>query len=269
MKKSLSILSLLVVAAFTATASPQEAHWKYSTKGSTDIYVCNGLKGDFTAKLQHEGQPIIRKGKAFSLSITTTSNANTPHKGFANEFGTGLLSTGNPYADPQENAGDNAFALYIGSGQDIMTWRNNDQRKVELHLNNANNAVSNYALNHRNDGYKSTLTLSFTLSYTPAQEGNKSRIELSANKGSDVTFDPMVIEGAATGVLFEQLQNGGTISAPEGSKTDLRITSESDRMVITRSHYILAGLSAATLLVLCMAFFTGKVKKKKKLKAIH
>ncbi len=268
MKITLLSLSLLAAFALNSTAAPQEITWKHSTKGQTDIYTCRGIKGDFLAKLQHEGQAIIKKGKPFSITITTTSNANTPNEGFANEYGTGLLGTSNPYYEPLSNAGDNSFNIYVGNGKTVPVpgWKDSDQSKVELHINNANNQVSNYAINHKNDGYKSTLTLSFTLTYTPPREGNKARMELIANKGSDVTFDPLTIDGISTGVLFENLQNGGSYPTPLGTKTDLTLTTESDRVVINQSHYVLGGLCAATFLILSAIFFSGKAKKKKKKK---
>ncbi len=264
MKKALTVLSLLAVFALSASAlaQPHKVKWKREFKDHTDVYFCKGIEGDFLAKTTYQGNPILSEGKAFKISITTTTNANNSNEGFSNGYGTGILSTINPY-DPDKQKADKQFGIYVGNNRQNLDGYL-DHRMVQLRINENVYPVSNYALNHKNDGFQSMLTLSFSMKYTPAREGNKSKIVLTANKGSDVTFDPLVIEDITTSVLFERLQNGGDVSTPPGAKTDLRIAVESDRMVISTAHYVLGGLSAAALLALCMAFTSGKKKKKKK-----
>ncbi len=262
MKKTLTALALLALTALTASAKPTEVSWIKGKDGAMDVYTSNEVKGDFTANLKHQGRSILKKDKSFSISITTTSDARKFHKGFANEFGVGLLATDDPYAEPITHADDNQFGIYVGCGKVLNFWPYNDQRKVELHFNKENYKVENYALNHENDGQKDTLTLSFTLHYTAAdpEKGRKAKMELSANPGSDVTFDTLTIDNPSTGVLFPTLQNGGTISSAPKSKTHLKISVETDRIVLTSTHYVLAGLALAAVILIGLAGASGKRK---------
>ncbi len=261
MKKIFVLLSLLAVAATSALAQPHKVKWKHESRNKAEVYHSEKIKGDFLAKTTFKGKPILTEGKAFEISVTTTSNTNTPFDGFANGYGTGILSTIDPYAHPDSQKEDKQFGIYVGNNKSGLDGYL-DHRMAQLRINGQVYSVSNYELNHINDGFRSTLTLSFTMKYTPAKGERKSQIVFTANKNSDVTFDPLTIEDITTSVLFENLQNGGTVSTPPGTRTNLSITVEGERKpFITTGHYVLGGLCAAALIVLCLAFSSGRKKK--------
>ncbi len=251
MSKTLTTLTILIATACAAAAKPANVTWTKTSGPVTVTYQSGDISGDFIAKLKHEGKSILKKDQSFSISITTTADATTRHKGFANEYGVGLLATGDPYAEPNSkdaNKQDNEFGLYIGSGKSVpLNGRMLDQRKAELHFNNQVYKAKNYAINHGFDGDRDTLTLSYTLTYTAEDAVNTPRMLLTANKGSDVTFDSIMIDKPATAVLFETLQNGGMVTSPVGTKTNITISVPSEAAPMTLTHVLLAALGGVVL----------------------
>ncbi len=253
MKKS--ILILAIAASLSATAATTDVTWTPEIHSPTLVTFHSGpILGDYSITLIYGGKYMIQEGESFTLSITAISDANTEFNGFANNYGTGLLATGDPYSHPKDNMDgnypnyhDNEFGIYVGSSLDIQETDGtvNHQQKVELHFNNTNNKVSNYALNHLNDGDVSKLTLSFTLAYTAPDATGYSSMVFSANEGSDVTFDTLTIANPETSVLYESIRNWGTLSAPLGTVTTLSLTTSiPEPTTATLSLLALAGLAA-------------------------
>lgn len=111
MKKTIIALMALTGAAVAAT-TPE---WSFVDNGNGTATYSVTLNGNYTIAL---GEAAIENGEAFTLIVETTAS------GWANQYGSGLVSTNDPYNynTTAEKADDN-FRMYFGSD-------NNSERVV-------------------------------------------------------------------------------------------------------------------------------------------
>ncbi len=200
------------------------------------------LNGSFNINL---GDAAIKDGESFSMTIEATAPA------WANEWGTAIAGTANPYANQQ--AADN-FRVYFGNPA-------KENQKVVYSLNNweytKQGAEVDYSGVPSTPSTETPLTLGFTFTYVNSKdagwpegtaesnsEGNYFQITNSAN--SNVKFNATDYN-IVRSFNFSTLTNVGDVAVTDGTITTISITKAytiPEPATATLSLLALAGLAA-------------------------
>ena len=209
MKKTIIALMALTGAAVAAT-TPE---WSFVDNGNGTATYSVTLNGNYTIAL---GEAAIENGEAFTLIVETTAS------GWANQYGSGLVSTNDPYNynTTAEKADDN-FRMYFGS--------DNNSERVVVGINRWSYGSSESKLTGvdasnvpalktgSNAETVSPLTLGMVLTYN-----GSNLLTVTNTADSDIKFS--ISESNIVGSFnFATLTNTGAASIPN-AQTSISIT---------------------------------------------
>ncbi len=222
MKKT--IIALLALAGVAAAAETPPA-WNFVDNGDGTATYSLTLQGNYSIDL---GELAIKDNESFTLVVETKAS------GWANEYGTGLVSTSNPYVGSN---GDNNFRMYFGRpghNTEMVVFGGNrwDYNSSEAKLTGVDTSAV-----PTEPSQSTPLTLGMIFTF----DGSKMIVTNSEN--SQVSFS--IVESNVVGSFnFATLTNTGAASIPN-AETYISITKAvPEPTTATLSLLALAGLAA-------------------------
>ncbi len=209
MKKTIIALMALAGAAMAAT-TPE---WSFVDNGNGTATYSVTLNGNYTIDL---GKAAIENGEAFTMTVETKAS------GWANQYGSGLVSTNDPYSyNTAPEQADNNFRMYFGSANNtervvvgINRWSygSNESKLTGIDVSNVPALESGSATKT-----VSPLTLGMVLTYN-----GSSLLTITNTADSDIKFS--ISESNVVGTFnFATLTNTGVASMPD-AETFISIT---------------------------------------------
>lgn len=236
MKKSL--IALLV---FGCTVMAEDPIWNMQINTNGTATWTTTLVGGFNFDL---GDLAIKDGESFTLSVKQTATS------WANGYGTGVISTGDPYDANREN---DQFRFYVGK-------TGTDNAKVIMDVNgweydSSKDRLDGYTNNAPQDpSAEAPLTLGFVFQFVNGDDAANSNdyFVLSSAPGADVVF-AKTDDNIVRSFNFSHLQNTSSQAALPGDVvTTISITKE----------YLVPEPATATFSLLALAGFAARRRRK-------